>query len=59
MGAGRLNRGVAMVQSMSELDKLSSTPNATVTVGSVTIANDRPLALIAGPCQMESRAHAL
>jgi len=44
---------------MSELDKLSVTPNATVTVGSVTIANDRPLALIAGPCQMESRAHAL
>ena len=44
---------------MSELDKPSATPNATVTVGSVTIANDRPLALIAGPCQMESRAHAL
>ena len=44
---------------MSELDKLSARPNATVTVGSVTLANDRPLALIAGPCQMESRAHAL
>ena len=44
---------------MSELDKQSAAPNATVTVGSVTIANDRPLALIAGPCQMESRAHAL
>ena len=44
---------------MSELDKPSATPNATVTVGSVTIANDRPLAVIAGPCQMESRAHAL
>ena len=44
---------------MSELDKLSVRPNATVTVGSVTLANDRPLALIAGPCQMESRAHAL
>jgi 2-dehydro-3-deoxyphosphooctonate aldolase (KDO 8-P synthase) len=44
---------------MSELDTLSAAPNATVTVGSVTIANDRPLALIAGPCQMESRAHAL
>src|SRR6516164_2899246 len=44
---------------MSELDKLSAAPNATVTVGSVTLANDRPLALIAGPCQMESRAHAL
>lgn len=30
-----------------------------VTVGKVTIANDRPLTLIAGPCAMESRAHAL
>ena len=44
---------------MSELDKLSAAPNATVTVGSLSIANDRPLVLIAGPCQMESRAHAL
>jgi len=33
-------------------------PNA-VTVGNVTFANDRPLALIAGPCQLESREHAL
>src|SRR5215471_18090697 len=33
-------------------------PNATVTVGGVTFANDRPLAVFAGPCQMESRAHA-
>ena len=30
-----------------------------VSVGSVTIGNDLPLVLIAGPCQMESRAHAL
>lgn len=34
-------------------------PNATVTVGSVRFGNDLPLALIAGPCQLESRAHAL
>jgi len=34
-------------------------PNATVTVGGVTFANDRPIAVCAGPCQMESRAHAL
>jgi len=34
-------------------------PNATVAVGAVRFANDAPLALIAGPCQMESRAHAL
>ena len=30
-----------------------------VTVGDVTFGNDRPLAIIAGPCQMESRSHAL
>jgi 2-dehydro-3-deoxyphosphooctonate aldolase (KDO 8-P synthase) len=30
-----------------------------VTVGNVTLGNDRPLAIIAGPCQLESRAHAL
>lgn len=34
-------------------------PNASVSVGSVTFANDAPLAVLAGPCQMESRAHAL
>lgn len=31
----------------------------TVSVGPLKIANDRPLALIAGPCQLESRDHAL
>ncbi|MGO4127398.1 3-deoxy-8-phosphooctulonate synthase [Inquilinus sp. YAF38] len=30
-----------------------------VTVGPVTFANDRPLTIIAGPCQLESREHAL
>jgi 2-dehydro-3-deoxyphosphooctonate aldolase (KDO 8-P synthase) len=30
----------------------------TVTVGPVAIANDRPFALIAGPCAIESRGHA-
>ncbi|MCC0029040.1 MAG: 3-deoxy-8-phosphooctulonate synthase [Brucellaceae bacterium] len=35
-----------------------SAPNAHVTAGSVTFGNDLPLALIAGPCQMESRDHA-
>ena len=34
-------------------------PNAIVTIGSAKFGNDLPLALIAGPCQMESRAHAL
>jgi 2-dehydro-3-deoxyphosphooctonate aldolase (KDO 8-P synthase) len=31
----------------------------TVLVGGIEVANDRPFALIAGPCQIESRAHAL
>ena len=34
------------------------TPNRSVSVGSVTFGNHLPLALIAGPCQMESRDHA-
>ncbi len=34
-------------------------PNATVDIGGVRFGNDLPLALIAGPCQLESRAHAL
>jgi 2-dehydro-3-deoxyphosphooctonate aldolase (KDO 8-P synthase) len=34
-------------------------PNAVVTVGSVKIGNNLPLAIIAGPCALESRAHAL
>ena len=29
-----------------------------VTIGSLTVANNRPFALIAGPCQIESRGHA-
>lgn len=34
-------------------------PDAVVHVGPVAVANKRRLALIAGPCQLESRAHAL
>jgi len=34
-------------------------PNTQVAVGSVTFGNALPLALIAGPCALESRAHAL
>lgn len=33
--------------------------NSVVTLGDVRFGNDLPLALIAGPCQMESAAHAL
>jgi 2-dehydro-3-deoxyphosphooctonate aldolase (KDO 8-P synthase) len=38
---------------------LQNRPNPVVEVGSVRFGNDLPLALIAGPCQMESREHAL
>jgi 2-dehydro-3-deoxyphosphooctonate aldolase (KDO 8-P synthase) len=34
-------------------------PNPVVAMGSVRFGNDLPLALIAGPCALESRAHAL
>ncbi|HEX6610859.1 MAG TPA: 3-deoxy-8-phosphooctulonate synthase, partial [Hyphomicrobiaceae bacterium] len=37
----------------------SQRPNPAVSAGPVTFANDRPFAVFAGPCQMESRAHAL
>jgi 2-dehydro-3-deoxyphosphooctonate aldolase (KDO 8-P synthase) len=35
------------------------TPNSIVSVAQVRIGNELPLAVIAGPCAMESRAHAL
>jgi len=34
-------------------------PNARIAVGDLVIANDAPLVLIAGPCLLESRGHAL
>jgi 2-dehydro-3-deoxyphosphooctonate aldolase (KDO 8-P synthase) len=39
--------------------KVHSSAGATVTVGPVRFGNDLPLAIIAGPCAMESREHAL
>ena len=38
---------------------MGAAPNRVVSVGRVSFGNDRPLALIAGPCALESRAHAL
>src|SRR5438270_3312545 len=38
---------------------LDDAPNAVVTVGSARFGNALPLALIAGPCALESRSHAL
>jgi len=37
---------------------MAAKPNSTVTIGKVRIGNARPLVLIAGPCALESRAHA-
>ena len=34
-------------------------PNSTVAIGAVRFGNELPLALIAGPCVLESKAHAL
>jgi 2-dehydro-3-deoxyphosphooctonate aldolase (KDO 8-P synthase) len=42
---------------MNVLD--SRTPNPIVAAGAVRFGNDLPLALIAGPCVLESRGHAL
>jgi 2-dehydro-3-deoxyphosphooctonate aldolase (KDO 8-P synthase) len=38
--------------------KASAKPNAVVTIGNAIFGNTLPLALIAGPCALESRAHA-
>ncbi len=35
------------------------TRQRSISIGGVTVGNDRPLALIAGPCAMESRDHAM
>ncbi|MBN9599631.1 MAG: 3-deoxy-8-phosphooctulonate synthase [Afipia sp.] len=39
--------------------KSLSTASKTVSIGNVTFGNALPLAVIAGPCQLESRQHAL
>jgi 2-dehydro-3-deoxyphosphooctonate aldolase (KDO 8-P synthase) len=40
-------------------DAVAGTAYRTVRIGPVAVANDRPFVLIAGPCQIESRSHAL
>lgn len=35
-----------------------SGPDKSITIGNVTFANNAPISLIAGPCQLESRDHA-
>lgn len=46
-----------MVRPMNEAIKLS--PSPTVAIGKVRFGNDLPLSFMAGPCVLESRAHAL
>jgi 2-dehydro-3-deoxyphosphooctonate aldolase (KDO 8-P synthase) len=43
---------------IDQLDK-ALLPNSIVTVGAVRFGNELPVALIAGPCALESKAHAL
>jgi 2-dehydro-3-deoxyphosphooctonate aldolase (KDO 8-P synthase) len=40
------------------MDKMVTAPEAVVTAGKVHFGNSLPLALIAGPCQIESASHA-
>lgn len=44
---------------MTSQHSLSSSPNSTVEIRGVRVSNRMPLALFAGPCQLESRSHAL
>ena len=40
------------------MNVIAAKPNSTVTIGKARFGNALPLALIAGPCVLESRAHA-
>jgi 2-dehydro-3-deoxyphosphooctonate aldolase (KDO 8-P synthase) len=42
-----------------DIQHFMSARHSVVSIGNVTFGNHLPVALIAGPCQMESRAHAL
>ena len=44
---------------MPRLHSASPSPNPVVKIGNVSVSNRLPLALFAGPCQLESRMHAL
>jgi 2-dehydro-3-deoxyphosphooctonate aldolase (KDO 8-P synthase) len=51
----------SQTRSNSEVKSLSANNSAApiVTAGQVRFGNDQPLSIIAGPCQLESRSHAL
>jgi 2-dehydro-3-deoxyphosphooctonate aldolase (KDO 8-P synthase) len=42
---------------MTQIDPLK--PHSQVGIGALTVSNAQPIVVFAGPCQMESRAHAL
>jgi 2-dehydro-3-deoxyphosphooctonate aldolase (KDO 8-P synthase) len=48
-----------MVRANEDIVDARLLPNPAVELGAVRFGNDLPLALIAGPCALESRAHAL
>jgi 2-dehydro-3-deoxyphosphooctonate aldolase (KDO 8-P synthase) len=48
-----------MLAPMNDTTRNPAQLSTSVVIGNVTFANDRPIALFAGPCAMESRAHAL
>src|SRR3954467_1033858 len=48
-----------MVRARIAMNAAELIPNVQVEVGSTRFGNTLPLALIAGPCALESRAHAL
>ena len=48
-----------MVRPAARNGPLDQKPNSIVEVGAARFGNELPLALIAGPCALESRAHAL
>jgi len=56
--ATRRASGCILGYNMS-MSNTTEKPDPCVTVGNVSFAQDRPIAVFAGPCQMESRAHAL
>src|SRR5271157_2386645 len=54
----RVDRGPAGLHGPAMTKLESPAPNAIVAVGTARFGNRLPLALIAGPCALESRAHA-
>ena len=56
---GALAAAAAARYNVAMTEQAPLKPNAAVSAGNVTFANAAPIAVLAGPCQMESRAHAL